>query len=188
VGGALVMTRIVVFVLLSAGIVVFSWRSLKNPRSHGFSRFFAFEFILVLFLLNFAHWFTDPFSALQIASWLLLLLSLALATDGFIFLVLSGKPSGRRAGSPNLGFENTTRLVILRSYRFIRHPLYCSLLLLAWGIFLKDITLWSTITVAAASVSLYLSAKVEERENVATFGDEYVQYMGRTKMFIPYLF
>jgi protein-S-isoprenylcysteine O-methyltransferase Ste14 len=180
--------RIIVFVLLSAGIVIFSRRSLKHPRSHGFFRFFAFESILVLLLLNISRWFNDPFSAVHIASWLLLLVSLVPAIDGFIVLKKIGKPNGGRTDSPNLGFENTTRLVVRRSYRFIRHPLYCSLLLLAWGIFLKDVTLWTTLALVIALASLHVAAKVEERENLAAFGDEYVQYMGRTKMFIPYLF
>jgi protein-S-isoprenylcysteine O-methyltransferase Ste14 len=182
------IARGVVFAILSIGVVAFSWRSLQNRRSHGFYRLFAFESILVLLVLNIDRWFSDPFSVAHIASWLLLLLSLVPAFDGFYLLIMAGKPSGQRDGSPNYGFENTTRLVTRRSYRFIRHPLYCSLLLLAWGIFLKDITLWTGIAVLAASVSLYATAKMEEKENVARFGEEYVQYMGRTKIFIPYLF
>ena len=37
----------------------------------------------------------------------------------------------------NLAFENTVKLVEVGLYRFIRHPMYASLLLLAWGAFLK---------------------------------------------------
>jgi len=180
--------EVVVFAILSVGVVALSWRSLKSRRSHGFYRFFAFESILVLLLLNVDRWFSDPFSGSHIASWVLLSLSLALACDGFYLLEKVGRPSGQRDGSTNFGFENTTHLVARRSYRFIRHPLYCSLLLLAWGVFLKDVTLWTAVAVLTASASLYATAKVEERENVLRFGDEYVRYMGRTKMFIPYFF
>jgi protein-S-isoprenylcysteine O-methyltransferase Ste14 len=179
--------QMAVFAILSVGVVALSWRSLKNRRSHGFYRCFAFESILILLMINIDRWFSDPFSVAHIASWFLLFLSLTLAIDGFYLLNETGKPSGRSDGSANLGFENTTHLVISRSYRFIRHPLYCSLLLLAWGVFLKDVTFWTGIAVLTASGSLYATAKFEERENVARFGDEYVQYMGRTKMFIPYL-
>jgi hypothetical protein len=42
----------IVFLVFSAGIVLLSWRSLRDRRSHGFYRFFAFEAILALILLN----------------------------------------------------------------------------------------------------------------------------------------
>jgi protein-S-isoprenylcysteine O-methyltransferase Ste14 len=41
--------------------------------------------------------------------------------------------------------------------------------------------------VLLATVSLILTAKLEERENLSKFGDEYVAYMEKTKMFVPYL-
>jgi len=182
------LIEVIVFAILSAGVVGISWRSLKYRRTHGFYRFFAFESILILFFLNIDRWFSDPFSVGHIVSWFLLSLSLALVVDGFFLLRRFGKPTGRVEGSANFALENTTRLVTRRSYRFIRHPLYCSLLLLAWGILLKEVTFWTGLAVLAASACLYATAKVEERENVLRFGDEYVQYMGRTKMFIPYLF
>ena len=180
--------KIVLFALLSAGAVGISWRSLKNRRTHGFYRFFAFESILILFFLNVDQWFHDPFSVGHIVSWFLLSLSFALVVDGFLLLRRFGKPTVRVEGSANFTLENTTRLVTRRSYRFIRHPLYCSLLTLAWGIFLKDVTFWTSIAVLTSSVSLYATAKVEERENVARFGDEYIEYMSKTRMIVPYLF
>ena len=48
------------FLLGSAGIVFFSRYSLLQPRSHGFSRFFAWELLLGIFLLNADGWFRDP--------------------------------------------------------------------------------------------------------------------------------
>jgi protein-S-isoprenylcysteine O-methyltransferase Ste14 len=123
------MFKLIIFVVASAGIVFVSWASLRDPRSHGFFRFFAFESILVLILLNLDHWFRDPFSAPQIVSWLLLLSSLVLAVHGFHLL--------RVVGEPREGFEDTTTLVKMGAYKYIRHPLYASLLLLGWGAFFK---------------------------------------------------
>jgi len=45
-----------VFVVLTIPIIYVSWASLRNPRSHGFYRFFAWECILGLFLLNRGRW------------------------------------------------------------------------------------------------------------------------------------
>jgi protein-S-isoprenylcysteine O-methyltransferase Ste14 len=70
----------------------------------------------------------------------------------------------------------------------IRHPLYSSLLFLAWGIFFKQVSLTATTLVLVATVSLVATVRVEEAENIQRFGDEYVDYMKTTRMFIPFLF
>jgi len=55
------MLRLIIFGVVSAGSLFLSWGSLRDFRSHGFFRFFAFESILGLFLLNVTYWFRDPF-------------------------------------------------------------------------------------------------------------------------------
>lgn len=65
--------------------------------------------------------------------------------------------------------------------------LYASLLYLAWGAFLKDISWVSVILVLLASASLFGTAKADEKECIEYFGDQYQQYMGRTKRFIPFV-
>jgi protein-S-isoprenylcysteine O-methyltransferase Ste14 len=174
------MFKLILFVLASVGIVWFSWTSLHDRRSHGFFRFFAFESILALILLNVEHWFRDPFSAFQIVSWLLLFGSLFLAVHGFYLLRLIGRPEG--------SFENTTTLVRLGAYRHIRHPLYSSLLGLGWGVFFKDPSLLGGVLVLATSAFLIATAKAEEVENLHRFGADYAVYMKTTRMFIPFLF
>ncbi|MEJ2737690.1 MAG: isoprenylcysteine carboxylmethyltransferase family protein, partial [Anaerolineae bacterium] len=85
-------------------------------------------------------------------------------------------------------FEKTTRLVTVGAYRYIRHPLYSSLLFLAWGIFFKDPSWIGGLLVLAATLLLLVTARAEEAENVRFFGQAYEAYMGQTKRFIPYLF
>jgi len=79
-------------------------------------------------------------------------------------------------------------LVKRGAYKYIRHPLYSSLLLFAWGVFFKDVSFPSTALVLLASSFLVATAKVEEDENLKKFGDEYRAYLKTTKMFIPFLF
>ena len=172
-----------VFLIVSAGIVYISRRSLRTWRSHGFFRFFAFEAILGLILLNAGVWFHHPFSLLQIASWSLLLGSLLLAIHGFILLRRMGKPDSRINDSKRLGIEKTTRLVTTGAYRYIRHPLYASLLFFGWGVFLKQPSLIGALLAVVTTVALYATARVEERENVDNFGAEYIEYMQHTRMF-----
>ena len=73
-------------------------------------------------------------------------------------------------------------------FKYIRHPLYCSLLLLAWGAFFKDPSWAGGGLALAATAFLQATAKVEEAENIRYFGAAYRAYMQQTKMFIPFLF
>ena len=156
-----------------------SWKSASNLRSYGFFRFFAFESILALILFNVEHWFHNPFSVLQIISWLLLLASIILVSNGFYMLRMFGRPKG--------GIDNTTVLLKQGIYKYIRHPLYSSLLLAGWGVFLKDVSLVSLTLILVASGFLVGTAKVEEKEDLNKFGADYSSYMKTTKMFIPFV-
>ena len=100
-----------------------------------------------------------------------------------------GRPNVGREAEPNLlAFEKTTQLVTSGIYRYIRHPLYSSLLLLAWGIFFKHPELTPLILAVTATAFLIFTAKADEAECIRFFGPPYQEYMQRTKMFIPYLF
>jgi protein-S-isoprenylcysteine O-methyltransferase Ste14 len=171
---------VAIFLLASVPTLVLSWPSLRRPRSHGFFRFFAFESLLALALLNVRVWFYQPWSILQIASWLLLLASAFLALHSFALL--------RKLGRPTSAIETTTVLVTSGAYRSIRHPLYASLLYFGWGVFFKGPSIWSSILVGLASIFLWLTAKAEESESLAKFGTEYAALIARTKMFIPLVF
>lgn len=180
--------KLIIFVLASIGITYVSRASLRHPRSHGFYRFFAWEAILALALLNIDHWFDDPFSPWQIISWLFLVVSLLLVIHGVQLLRLVGKPVKQRQDENLYEVEKTSQLVTVGAYRYIRHPMYSSLLFLAWGIFFKLPSLVGGILVVIATVFLVLTARIEEVENIRYFGDSYGEYMRKTKMFVPYLF
>lgn len=73
-------------------------------------------------------------------------------------------------------------------YRLIRHPMYSSLLLFAWGVFFKAPSWLAAILIAITTGCLIATARVEERENLRYFGPAYAAYMRRTRRFIPFLF
>lgn len=183
------MLRIAIFFAASAAIIQLSRRSLRNVRSHGFYRFFAFELLSALILLNVPMWFRDPLSACQLVSWFLAAVSIGMAIEGFRLLRALGRPAPTAARSTNLSFENTTTLVTVGAYRFIRHPLYASLLALVWCAYLKNPFAISGIALAlCASGFLIATAVAEERENLASFGAAYADYTKRTRRFVPFLF
>jgi protein-S-isoprenylcysteine O-methyltransferase Ste14 len=183
------MIRWIAFVLLSLPLVALSWKSLHDSRSHGFYRFFAWEVILALFLLNVPVWFYRPFAWNQIIAWSLLVLSLIPLAFGVHSLRTRGRATDRRADDTALlSFEKTTMLVTDGIYHYIRHPLYSSLLLLNWGVFFKSPSAIGLALASAASLFLVATARADEKECTRFFGADYQRYMQKTKRFIPYLF
>jgi protein-S-isoprenylcysteine O-methyltransferase Ste14 len=173
----------------SAVITKLSWRSLRSLRSHGFYRFFAFELLLALVVLDIPIWFDDPSSPRQLVSYFLGVASIALAVEGFRLLRVVGKPSPTASKGTNLSFENTTALVTAGVYRFIRHPLYASLLALGWCAYLKKpLGIANLLLALGATVFLIATATVEEKENLRRFGAAYATYMKSTRRFVPFLY
>jgi protein-S-isoprenylcysteine O-methyltransferase Ste14 len=161
-------------------IILFSWSfSIKHKRYHGIPRFFAFESIYLLVLLNIKVWFHDPFSLHQIISWILLILSAYFGLAGFLLL--------KRKGKSTRNFENTTILVNSGVYSLIRHPLYFSLFLLGTGVMMKDPDLPALILGGINLVAVYFTAMTEEKEMIEKFGEPYKEYLKETKMFIPFI-
>jgi protein-S-isoprenylcysteine O-methyltransferase Ste14 len=174
------MYRLWIFLIFNIFIIYVSWHSFRNPHSHGFFRFFAFESILIMALWNSEAWFLDPFSVPQVISWLCLAGSAVLALHGFYLL--------RSAGAPQGGIEATTLLLQHGAYRYIRHPIYASLLLCGLGIFMKQPSLVNAAFLAGLLAFVTMAGRVEEEENKKKFGQAYVDYMVRTKMFVPFLY
>ena len=180
------MLKLIIFTLGTFFLATLSRRSLQNRRSHGFYRFISFEGILILLLMNYSFWVINPYSLLQLLSWLLLFLSILLVGQGLYFLKKAGGQSEVRGMQPeNLAFENTTNLVKEGVFNYIRHPMYSSLLLLVWGVFLRNTTVASLLVALITTAFLIATARQEEKENVDFFGADYERYMKTTKMFIP---
>lgn len=180
--------RPILFVSCTFILVFVSRKSLLRPRSHGFFRFFAWETILGLFLLNVPVWFHDPLAWHQVVSWVLLIVCIIPFVLGIVWLRTRGRPTaGARRGAELLAFERTTKLVNDGIFGLIRHPLYSSLLLLAWGVFFKDPSSLGIALALAATILLLLTAKRDEAECLQTFGAAYREYMHHTRMFIPYV-
>lgn len=182
------LIKIIIFFIATLGFVWISRPSLHNIQHHGFFRFFSWETILILFLINVEYWFVDPFSIWQIISWSFLILSLILIYQGVQLFRKTGDIDGDRFDPQLLGVEKTTKLVTTGVYHYIRHPFYSSLLFLGWGIFFKNISWTGFILAAMNTLFLVVTAKREENENIEYFGEEYRQYRNQTKMFIPFLF
>lgn len=181
------MNELITF-LAGTGIIIWlSRKALRKPGSHGFYRFFAWEAILGLIVMNRHVWGEDPYSPHQFTSWMLMLISIFLVVEGARTLHRHGAANAKRDDGSFYEFEKTTQLVSHGIFAYIRHPMYASLLALAWGAFFQDPSLIGTIIAGLASLFLWLTAKTDERECLAYFGPTYADYMQRTKRFIPFL-
>lgn len=181
------MLEATVFIIATAALIYISRASLRAPTSHGFYRFFAWELMLVLVVLNLDGWYNDPGTLDQTISGVLMGISLVLVIVGYQSLRQLGKLDENRDEEPLLVFEKTTELVTSGIFRYIRHPMYSSLIFLDWGLFFKKIS-WLTGNVALAACALLVfTALAEEKENLRYFGTRYQEYMKRSKRFLPFL-
>ncbi|HRT06681.1 MAG TPA: methyltransferase [Kiritimatiellia bacterium] len=180
------MIRPGLFLALSVFFAYVSRRSLVRPSTHGFFRFFVWEALAALFLLNGPHWIDDPFGPRQLLSWTLITVSAALALAGAHALRAYGQAGPQRNAPELYAFERTSRLVTRGIYRYLRHPLYSSLLFLAWGVFLKQPGAAGFALAAATSLFLILTARRDEAECRSYFGAAYDAYAARTPGFLPF--
>jgi protein-S-isoprenylcysteine O-methyltransferase Ste14 len=182
-----IQLKILILIILSAALAALTWRSLASIQKHGIYRLFGWMTFVALVLLNIDYWFVDPISIRQLVSWLLFLICMAIVTYGAISLH-GGKPNRMRKDPSLIGIERTAQLVMSGAYRYIRHPMYSSFLFGAWGVFFKHYSLKSAFLALLTTIFAVITAKKEEYENISYFGDEYRDYMKRTKMFIPFIF
>jgi protein-S-isoprenylcysteine O-methyltransferase Ste14 len=182
------MNKLILFAILSLPVIAISRRSLFNVFSHGFYRFLSWECILWLFICNYKYWFREALSIKQIISWLLLFMGTYFLIAGAAKLKKEGKAGNSRDGQELYKFEKTTQLVDTGIYKWIRHPLYASLVYLTWGIFLKNTTISLFIISLLSTLFLYFTSRMDEKECLSYFGNKYREYMKRTKMFVPLLF
>ena len=173
------LAKLFVFAVGALFVALLSLPALRAGWKHAVPRSLAFLSILGVILVNLEAWAVQPLATRQLLSWTLLLTSIALALHAFFVL--------RKYGLPQGSIDFTTTLVSVGVYRFIRHPLYASLMYLAWGALLKSVSPASLALTVAATLLLYLTAKREEAFNGSKFGAAYADYVSRTRMFVPFL-
>jgi protein-S-isoprenylcysteine O-methyltransferase Ste14 len=181
------MDKVILFIALSLPVIYLSQRSLFDIKSHGFPRFFSWECIIALFVANYKFWFVEPLSASQVISWLLLAVSAYMIVAGVLLLRRARKPGVVRVDEKLFKFERTTELVTSGIFKYVRHPLYSSLVLLTWGIYFKHPTVIMTFVALLSSILLWFTAVGDEKECIEYFGDSYRDYMKMTKRFIPFI-
>lgn len=172
--------KIIIFSSLAILVFMKFRRKLRSVDDHDFYVFFAFESLLALLFLNIDALIPGAMSWSQVIAWIFLILSLSFALSGFYGL----KKYGRTRG----GLDGTSHLITQGVFRYIRHPLYSSLILLALGVMLTRVTLPALAACLVAASFLAAASRVEEKQNMLKFGQGYQDYIKVTKRYIPLIF
>ena len=77
-------------------------------------------------------------------------------------------------------------LIMTGPYRFIRHPMYTSVITMMLGVLVSTPTLLELTMFAMLILTLYLKARREEHLWCG-HNEEYLNYRKNTKLFIPYI-
>jgi protein-S-isoprenylcysteine O-methyltransferase Ste14 len=123
----------------------------------------------------------------------------ALSASGIILLLIGGalriisRSTLMKAG---FGLLNSSRLQIVENqrlvtdgiYRHIRHPLYLGEITRNIGIPLILSSVYGFAIVFIGNLFLLLRIPIEERMLIEEFGQEYEEYMKKTKKLIPYIY
>ncbi len=123
-------------------------------------------------------------------SWLSYI-GIALLSLGFLclFVALSQYNLSEFAGTAQLqknGQPASCSLKVAGFNAIVRHPLYFSMLLMAWGLFMTYPTDLVLIGSSIISLYLYVGTKLEEHKLVAEFGEAYLSYQKKVSMLFPF--
>ena len=81
----------------------------------------------------------------------------------------------------------SAKLILTGPYRYLRHPMYSTVLLGSAGLVLFHPSAWLWLALAALFAVLFAKAMLEERSLRGRF-PEYANYAKRVRRFLPYLF
>jgi protein-S-isoprenylcysteine O-methyltransferase Ste14 len=111
-------------------------------------------------------------------------IGLALVTAGFVVscAAIFGMRSSWRVG---IDAEHPGALVTRGLFRFIRHPIYAGMLLIALGAAAALADVVAIALATAAFVGVPLQARMEEAFLASQYGDEYRHYLATTGRFLP---
>ena len=129
--------------------------------------------------------------ALLALGWLVIVLGLAglllPGLQGILLLILSGYIASTGL-SIVFGKDTQINGVIRKGvFRFVRHPIYLSEIILYFGLLIMNLSLAATGVWIAGIIFLHYVSRHEERLLLEKYGKEYEEYMKEVPMWFPRL-
>lgn len=116
----------------------------------------------------------------------LLYLGLGIGMIG-LFIFVSAKQTLDKSYSPCFDSFAPLELVKTGIYKHIRHPIYMANILILFGLFISNGSIWNLINTGVLATYYVFSAIAEEKVLKEQL-EGYVEYSKNTKMFIPKIF
>jgi protein-S-isoprenylcysteine O-methyltransferase Ste14 len=140
----------------------------------------------LLFCLFMGLWLSDMF--LDYSNFINDLFPMAVrAPIGILILVVSGYMAV--TGMRIVFGKNAQATGVIRKgvFRFVRHPIYLSEILLYLGLLFLNFSLAAAASLIPGAVFLYYVSRYEEGLLLKKYGNEYSQYMAEVGMWFPRL-
>jgi protein-S-isoprenylcysteine O-methyltransferase Ste14 len=114
-------------------------------------------------------------------------IGIAMVVTGISFRAWAVRSLGKYF-TATVQIKDDHRLVKTGPYHVVRHPSYTGafLALIAGGVILESLTGF-IISCIAMIIAYYVRIGIEEKELIARFGNDYLDYRRETKMIIPYV-
>ncbi len=142
---------------------------------------------LTLFCLFMAVWISDMF--LNYSSFLSEYIPAGVRLPIGILLLITSGYMAVTGLSIVFGKQEQSEGVIKKGiFRFVRHPIYLSEIILYLGLLLLHISLATVFIWIIAILFLHYISRYEEKLLLAKFGKEYEQYMREVPMWFPRLY
>ena len=164
-----------------------------SRKKDKFNRYISIAtFLIMSFIIIFPYYEQTFLVTVQIFPpplfYCLSLLGVIILIFGGILLLLSRLQLGRYGG-PLIVIEDEHQLITSGVYRYIRHPMYLSFLLIFFGYFTALGSVFMTIIIVLGFFFIFkLRMELEERLLFLQFGEKYKKYMKRTKRIFPFLY
>ena len=116
------------------------------------------------------------------------IVGLVILYAGSLFFAWAIGFAGKVLRPSTSGVHANHRLVQDGPLAIVRHPYYVSYVLMLVGLALALTTLWPLLPTLCVLIGMGPTAKAEEQQLIALFGEEYRQYQQRVGRFLPKLF
>ncbi len=159
----------------------------RDIEDHGNTMLRLIFTLLILLVIVFRP-FNSSFwrQVLWQPSLILDLLAVILTVSG-LAIAVAGRLALGRNWSPHATFKQSHELIQNGVYAYVRHPIYCGMLLMIIGTTINIRLTFGFIILVLACMVFWLKIKSEEKMMTDHFPKEYKAYRKRVKAIIPYV-